>query len=136
MGYKLLRFESFRDERGGLVAVEENRQIPFQIRRVYWIYGVPSGAWRGFHAHRHLSQVAVALSGSCRFLIDDGEKRTEVILDNPETGLLIEGMVWREMYDFSSDCVLMVLADHIYDESDYIYDYKAFLSCLKGKHNG
>ncbi len=131
MGYKLIRFESFRDERGRLVAVEENRQIPFPIRRVYWIYGIPPDTQRGFHAHRDLSQVAVALSGSCRFILDDGQKRTEILLDNPETGLLIEGLVWREMYDFSQDCVLVVFADSPYNESDYIREYDRFLLNIK-----
>ncbi|WP_163306479.1 sugar 3,4-ketoisomerase, partial [Enterobacter ludwigii] len=100
--------------------------IPFSIKRVYYIFDTKEGVRRGFHAHKKLKQVAIAVKGSCRFLLDDGTERIEVVLDNPAQGLLIESCIWREMYDFSSDCVLMVLADSHYDEKDYIRDYDAF----------
>ncbi|HHQ4690474.1 FdtA/QdtA family cupin domain-containing protein [Aeromonas veronii] len=117
------------DERGSLVALEVNRHIPFDIKRVYYIYGTEKGAARGFHAHRALKQVAICLKGSCRFVLDDGNAREDVLLDNPAQGILIQSFIWREMYDFSEDCVLLVLADQLYDESDYIRDYREF-KCL------
>jgi dTDP-4-dehydrorhamnose 3,5-epimerase-like enzyme len=123
----LIDFPALGDERGALVALEVNRQIPFDILRVYYIYGTAQGVARGFHAHKALKQVAVCLKGSCRFVLDDGNARVEVLLDNPAQGLLIDSLMWREMYDFSEDCVLMVLADQPYDESDYIRDYTQFI---------
>ncbi|MDU4842085.1 MAG: FdtA/QdtA family cupin domain-containing protein [Leclercia adecarboxylata] len=114
------------DERGALVSLERERNIPFDIRRVYYIFDTKQGVTRGFHAHRKLKQVAIAVKGSCRFILDDGNERVNVILDNPTQGLLINSFVWREMTDFSEDCVLMVLADMEYEESDYIRDYSAF----------
>lgn len=123
----LIDFPTLGDERGALVALEANRQIPFDIKRVYYIYGTAQGVARGFHAHKALKQVAICLKGSCRFVLDDGNERIEVLLNNPAQGLLIESFMWREMYDFSEDCVLMVLADQLYDESDYIRKYDDFL---------
>ncbi len=123
----LIDFPALGDERGALVALESNRNIPFDIKRVYYIYGTSQGVARGFHAHKALKQVAICLKGSCRFVLDDGNERVELLLDNPAKGLLIKSFMWREMYDFSEDCVLMVLADQLYDESDYIRDYNCFL---------
>lgn len=123
----IIDFAALGDERGALVALEANRQIPFDIKRVYYIYGTVQGVARGFHAHKALKQVAICLKGSCRFVLDDGNERVEVLLDNPAQGLLIESFMWREMYDFSEDCVLMVLADQLYDELDYIRDYAQFI---------
>lgn len=114
------------DERGALVAIEGDRSVPFDIRRVYYLYGMQPDALRGFHAHRALRQVAVCVSGSCRIVLDDGVRREEAVLDRPDRGLLIREMVWREMHDFSADCVLLVLASEHYDEADYIRDYGAF----------
>lgn len=107
--------------------MEEGNNIPFPIRRVYYVFNTLEGVRRGFHAHKELKQVAIAVRGSCRFVLDDGSERVEVLLDNPAQGLLIESFMWREMYDFSEDCVLMVLADQLYDESDYIRNYEDFL---------
>ena len=89
------------------------------------------GVSRGFHAHRRLKQVAIVLRGSCRFILDDGVERIEILLDNPAQGLLLDSIIWREMKDFSSDCVLMVLADQPYDENDYIRSYDEFLEAIK-----
>ncbi|MBL0629262.1 WxcM-like domain-containing protein [Aeromonas veronii] len=125
----LIDFPALGDERGALVALEANRQIPFDIKRVYYIYGTEKGAARGFHAHKALKQVAICLKGSCRFVLDDGNEREDVLLDNPAQGILIQSFIWREMYDFSEDCVLLVLADQLYDESDYIRNYGEF-KCL------
>ncbi|HHO2159269.1 FdtA/QdtA family cupin domain-containing protein [Aeromonas hydrophila] len=126
---KLVDFRVLGDERGSLIALESNNQIPFDIHRVYYLYGTKPGVARGFHAHKKLKQLAVCIKGSCRFVMDDGDNKEEVILSTPDKGLLIDAMQWHEMYDFSDDCVLMVLADQIYDESDYIRDYEEF-KCL------
>lgn len=126
MQVKLIPLQTHGDERGSLVALEEGKNIPFEIKRVYYMFKTNQGVRRGFHAHRTLKQVAIAVRGSCRFLLDDGHERVEILLDNPAQGLLIESFMWREMYDFSDDCVLMVLADQLYDENDYVRDYQVF----------
>ena len=132
MQIKLIPLQSHGDERGSLVALEDGSNIPFAIKRVYYMFKTQDGVRRGFHAHKELKQVAIAVRGSCRFVLDDGNERVEISLDNPAQGLLIESFMWREMYDFSDDCVLMVLADQHYDESDYIRDYSDFLKQVKG----
>ena len=114
------------DERGSLIALEPGKEVPFDSRRAYYIFGTLKGVSRGFHAHRRLSQLLVSVNGSCRLVVDNGRGRAEVILDRPDRGLLISGLVWREMHDFSSDCVLMVMADQPYDPSDYIRSYDDF----------
>ncbi|MDM5066756.1 sugar 3,4-ketoisomerase [Aeromonas salmonicida] len=131
MQVKLIPLQTHGDERGSLVALEEGENIPFEIKRVYYMFKTNQGVRRGFHAHRTLKQVAIAVRGSCRFLLDDGHERVEILLDNPAQGLLIESFMWREMYDFSDDCVLMVLADQLYDENDYVRDYQVFIEASK-----
>ncbi|MBS9784588.1 MAG: FdtA/QdtA family cupin domain-containing protein [Oceanivirga sp.] len=115
------------DERGKLVALEGLKNIPFEIKRVYYIYGTKLNVARGFHAHKNLQQVAIAVSGSCKMLLDDGVNKEWVTLDSPNKGILINSMVWHEMHNFSEDCVLLVLASEHYDESDYIRDYDEFI---------
>ena len=127
---KTIIFKHLGDERGSLVALEGNKSVPFDIKRVYYIFGTKEGVSRGFHAHRNLKQVAVCVTGSCRFVIDNGSHREEIVLDSSTTGLVIEDLTWREMYDFSPDCVLMVLASEYYNESDYIRDYEEFLKVV------
>ena len=122
-----VEFPAQGDARGSLVALESNRTVPFDIQRVYYIFGTESGVARGFHAHKALKQVAVCVSGKCRMLLDNGKERAEVWLDSPTRGLVIEGMVWHEMHDFSPDCVLLVLASEHYDEKDYIRNYDNFI---------
>ncbi|GEM76052.1 sugar 3,4-ketoisomerase [Vibrio sagamiensis] len=127
---KLIRWIDFPvigDERGSLVALEANKLIPFGIKRVYYLFGMQSDLPRGFHAHRELVQVAVCLKGSCDILMDNGHKKEIVRLSSPSQGLLIDVMQWHEMSNFSEDCVLLVLASDVYDESDYIRNYDAFL---------
>lgn len=126
MKIKLIPLQMHGDDRGSLIALEEEKNIPFEIKRVYYMFNTGKDVRRGFHAHKALKQVAIAVRGSCRFVLDDGTDRVEILLDNPAQGLLIDSCIWREMYDFSEDCVLMVLADSIYDEKDYIRDYAAF----------
>lgn len=123
---KLLDFKILGDNRGSLIALEQNGDIPFDIKRVYYIYGTKN-VRRGFHAHRDLEQVLICVSGNCKVLVDDGQTKENILLDSPDKGLMISGLVWREMFDFSSDCVLMVLASELYDKSDYIRDYDDFL---------
>lgn len=124
----LIDFRVLGDERGSLIALESNNQIPFDISRVYYLYDTKQGVARGFHAHKKLKQLAVCIKGSCRFVMDDGANKQEVVLSTPDKGLFIDAMQWHEMYDFSDDCVLMVLANKPYDESDYIRDYDVFKS--------
>lgn len=123
---KIINFRSSSDERGSLCSLESNKNIPFDIKRVYYIFGTKPGVSRGFHAHRNLQQVAVCITGSCRFILDDGESTESIILDEPLKGILIESLVWREIYDFTPDCVLMVLASDHYHEKDYIRKYEIF----------
>ena len=127
---KTISFKALGDERGSLVSLEGNKSVPFDIKRVYYIFDTKEGVSRGFHAHRNLKQVAVCVTGSCRFVLDNGKQREEVVLDKPTTGLLIEDLTWREMHDFSPDCVLMVLASEYYDKLDYIRDYDEFLEMV------
>lgn len=122
----LIRFQVHGDDRGSLIALENGHNLPFDVKRVYYIFGTKAGVPRGFHAHRQLKQVLVAMSGSVTVKTEHGGKTETHLLNRPDEGLLIEGLVWREMHDFSPDCVLTVLADEYYNESDYIRDYTVF----------
>lgn len=125
--YKLIDFEKIGDERGNLIAIEEGYNAPFEIKRIYYIFDTQANVQRGFHAHIDLKQIAIVVKGSCTFVLDDGAKREEIKLSDPNQGLYIENLIWREMKGFSSDCVLVVLANKHYDESDYIRNYSDFL---------
>ena len=129
---KTIFFPPLGDDRGSLVALETHKTVPFIVKRVYYIFGTKPGVSRGFHAHRALQQVAVCVTGKCRMVLDDGNQREEVWLDSPTKGLLIGDLVWREMHDFSPDCVLLVLASEHYDEADYIRSYKDFKQLASG----
>lgn len=120
------------DARGSLIALESSRNVPFDIARVYYIYGTQTGVPRGFHAHRALRQWAICVAGSCTLVIDDGRERQSVVLDTPSRALEIGPMIWREMRDFSPDAVLLVLASKAYEERDYIRDYETFLAEVVG----
>ena len=124
-------FPPHGDDRGQLVAVEVGEDIPFQVRRVYYIYDTLSDVRRGFHAHQDLEQILVCVHGSCRIHLDNGYETEEVLLDKPYEGLYISNNMWREMYDFSEGAVLLVLASRHYDEADYIRDYDAFLNMVR-----
>lgn len=126
-----IAFQSKGDDRGSLVALESAKNIPFEIKRVYYIFDTKSDVVRGLHAHKDLSQVMVCLKGSCRVVLDNGSTKEQVILESPNKGLLIDNMLWHEMHDFSADCVLLVLANEHYDESDYIRDYDDFLKVTR-----
>lgn len=126
-------FESHGDDRGQLVALEEYKDIPFDIKRVYYIYRTEEGVRRGFHAHKNLEQILVCVHGNCKILLDNGTEKENVLLDNPCEGLYISNDIWREMYDFSPDAVLLVLASEPYDEGDYIRNYDEFLEFINHK---
>lgn len=125
--FEWVDFPPLGDERGSLVALEGQQTVPFDIKRVYYLFGTRPGVARGFHAHRRLLQVAVCVTGRCRMILDDGLRREEAWLDSPVRGLIIRNMIWREMHDFSPDCVLLVLANEHYDKDDYIRNYQDFL---------
>jgi dTDP-4-dehydrorhamnose 3,5-epimerase-like enzyme len=120
------------DERGSLVPFEGGRTVPFDIARVYTVFGTLPGVRRGFHAHRRLNQAAVAVAGSCTMLLDDGRQQCRIQLDQPDRLLTLPPMVWHQMEEFSPDCVLMVLADAPYDEADYIRDHGEFMRLAGG----
>lgn len=119
------------DERGSLISIENYKTVPFNIKRVYYIFGTQTNVSRGFHAHKALQQVAVCLTGKCRIVLEDSQRRDEFWLDSPTKGLLIGNFVWREMHDFSPDCVLLVLASEHYDVNDYIRSYDDFKQMIK-----
>ena len=125
-------FQPHGDDRGQLVALEELKDIPFHVKRVYYMYDTVEGVVRGKHAHKTLEQILVCIHGSCKILLDDGNEKKIVPLEKPYEGLYVANNMWREMYDFSEDAVLMVLASDYYDEADYIRDYDTFLFYVKG----
>ncbi len=122
------------DPRGNLTFVEANRHVPFEIRRVYYLYDVPGGAERGGHAHKALHQLIIAMSGSFDIHLDDGASKKTVHLNRSYIGLYVCPMIWREIDNFSSGAVCMVLASDFYDESDYYRNYDLFMGdAFKGK---
>ncbi len=127
MNYKLIDMRVFGDSRGKLISLEGNKNIPFDIKRVYYIFDTLPDQDRGKHAHKNLEQVIVAMDGACEFLLDDGKTRETVLLNRPDKGLYIGPGMWREMRNFSYGCKLMVLASTQYDEEEYIRDYDEFL---------
>ena len=135
MKVDIFNFDVHGDERGSLIALEEKKNIPFPIKRVYYIFGTKKGVIRGLHAHKSLNQVMVCLKGSCRIKLDNGKENRTVLLNDPSEGLLIRKMIWREMFDFTEDCVLMVIASDIYIEHDYIRDYNKFLEELNSNQD-
>lgn len=128
---KFLDIKTLGDERGQLIALENDKSVPFAIKRVYYLTNTQPGVPRGFHAHKELTQVAVCVSGRCLMKLDDGHSQEAVWLDTPDKAIVIDKMIWHEMHDFSSDCVLLVLASDFYDERDYIRNYEAFLELVK-----
>lgn len=124
-------FQQHGDDRGMLVALEEYSDIPFEIKRVYYMYQTKEGVRRGFHAHKSLQQILVCIHGSCKVLLDNGSEKKTVSLERPYEGLYVANNMWREMYDFSEDAVLLVLASEVYREEDYIRDYEKFLAWVK-----
>lgn len=135
MQIKRITFSPHGDDRGQLVAVEQFKDLPFDIKRVYYIYDTLPGVRRGFHAHRDLEQVLICVHGSCTIHLDNGYETAEVLLDKPYEGLYISNDMWREMYDFSEGAVLLVLASEKYDEADYVRNYNEFLKLVHEKED-
>ena len=131
MEVKKIRFQIHGDDRGQLVALETGKEIPFSVKRVYYMYDTGEGVRRGFHAHKRLEQILICIHGTCKIHLDNGKETAEVDLNTPYEGLYVANDMWREMYDFSSDAVLMVLASELYDESDYIRNYEEFLKYVE-----
>ena len=127
----LQEFKVLGDHRGQLVALEANRQIPFDVKRVFYIYGTQEGVSRGNHSHYKTKQFLVAVNGSCKVTLDNGKEKEIFDLNRPNLGLFQDALIWGSMHDFSSDCVLMVLADEYYDANDYITNYDKFLEVVK-----
>lgn len=126
-------FQQHGDDRGMLVALEEYKDIPFEVKRVYYMYDTKTDVHRGFHAHKKLEQILVCIHGQCKILLDNGEEKKIVFLEKPYEGLYVPNVMWREMYDFSEDAVLLVLASEPYREEDYIRDYEDFLRWIGKK---
>ncbi|MCX2717884.1 FdtA/QdtA family cupin domain-containing protein [Helicobacter sp. MIT 21-1697] len=131
MNYKLLELQTIGDERGKLVSLESNKNLPFDIKRVYYIYDTSPEQIRGNHAHTELEQLVIAIDGACEFVLDDGKNKESVWLNRPDFGLYIGKNMWREMRNFSYGCKLMILASDYYDEREYIRDYTTFLDTIK-----
>lgn len=131
MNWKKINFDVKGDERGSLIALEACDNIPFEIKRVYYIYGTHSNVIRGKHAHKKLKQVIICMSGSCDFILDDGVNRETVHMNKPDQGIYIYDLIWREFTNFSNNCIVMVLASEHYNNADYIRDYNEFLKEVK-----
>jgi dTDP-4-dehydrorhamnose 3,5-epimerase-like enzyme len=130
---KIINLPKISDRRGNLTFIEGNRHVPFEIKRVYYLYDVPSGESRGGHAHKRLHQFIIAVSGSFDVILDDGFERMRYHLNRPYYGLYIPPMIWRELDNFSSGAVCLVLASEFYDEDDYIRDYESFKKMAREK---
>ena len=128
---RIINLPKITDERGNLTFVEGNKHIPFEIKRIYYLYDVPGGESRGGHAHKSLQQFIIAASGSFDVILDDGFKRKRFHLNRSYYGLYVPSMIWRELNNFSSGSVCLVLASEYYNEEDYIREYKKFLQILK-----
>jgi hypothetical protein len=125
---RIIELEKIHDRAGNISVIEENKIIPFSTRRIYYLYDIPGGAERGGHSHKSLYQFIVAASGSFSIILDDGNSRKTISLNHPYKGLLVIPGIWREIIDFSSGSICLVLASELYDEEDYIRDYKYYLT--------
>ena len=130
MNYKIIDIPKINNTKGN-IGVVENDTIPFDVKRVYYLFDVPSGAKRGGHAHKKLKQVILAISGSFDVVLKNGKSKEIITLNRPDKGLLIENNIWRELENFSSGSVCLVLASEEFSENDYIRSYKDYLSNIK-----
>ena len=130
----ILLFQTHRDNKGSLIAIEESKDVPFQIKRVYYMYD--NNTSRGHHAHKSLEQVIICVHGGCKIKLDDGIEEKCLNLKQPDEGIYIPSAIWREIYDFLPETVLLVLASEPYDECEYIRDYTEFLKYVKDNKNG
>lgn len=132
--HSVIDLVTFTDDRGCLVSVESMNQVPFEIKRLFYIFNTNTNQNRGFHAHRNDKMFLICLVGKLRVRLNDGHKISDHWLDSPSKGLLVNDMVWVEMHDFSKDCALVVLSSQKYDKSDYIHDYDLFIEEAKAKY--
>ncbi len=130
---KIIEFPKIEDRRGNLTFLESGRHCPFDIKRVYYLYDVPGGAERGGHAHKDLEQLIIAASGSFDVVLDDGHQKKTFQLNRSYYGLYVPRMVWRELVNFSSASVCLVLASNYYTEDDYYRSYPHFIEAIKKK---
>mgnify|MGYP001114106781 FL=1 len=130
---RLIEFPQKGDARGHLVIVEGNKDIPFRIERVFYIYGSDREVIRGRHANYRSEFVLINVAGTSKVKVDDGEKQRVFHLDRPHTGIYLPKLIWKDMYDFSADSVLLCLASEHYDADEYIRDYDAYLEVMRGK---
>ncbi len=127
---KLIDLPKIVDPRGNLTVAEGLKNVPFDIKRVYWLYDIPAGEGRGGHAHKQIKQLLIAVSGSFHVTLDNGKEKQTYLLNHPYQALLIDTGIWRTLDDFSSGAVCVVLASDWYEEEDYIYDYNDFLKYI------
>lgn len=136
MRYSLIKFKVHGDHNGKLIALEKNDDFPFDIKRVYYIFDSSKDVIRGKHAHKNLQQVIICARGECDFIIDDGSVREKIKLNDPSQGLYLNSCVWREFSNFSSDCLIIVLASEYYNKDDYIHNYDEFIKiCALNKNS-
>lgn len=133
---KIIDLPIVEDRRGNLTFIEGGKHVPFDIRRVYYLYDVPGGSHRGGHAHKELHQLLIAMSGSFDILLDDGRTKFKYHLNRSYYGLYIPPMIWREIDNFSSGSVCMVLASEHFSEDDYCRDYDCFVRAVQKNHLG
>ncbi len=127
----VIELDKHHHQKGNISVVENNKEVPFDIQRIYYLYDIPGGEDRGSHGHKDLKQLLIAASGSFDVILDDGNVKRTITLNRPYIGLLIVPGIWRELINFSSGAICMVLASHKYDENDYIRDYNEFLKYKK-----
>lgn len=125
--FELIKFDIIGNSSGNLVSLEGQKNIPFEIKRVYYIWGASKNDIRGKHSHKNLEQIIICLSGECEFLLNNGSSTCTIKLNKPDEGLYLKSNIWREFYNFSKDCVLMILASNYYEEDDYIRNFSDFL---------
>lgn len=125
--HTVIDFDAMGDERGQLVAIEGMKQVPFEIKRVFYVYGTSDNKARGCHANKNTQFVIISVSGSCIVTIHDGVSCQDVVLDRQTKGLYLDKMIWKEMHSFSKDSVLMVLCSETYDKDEYIHDFQEYL---------
>lgn len=130
MNYKILNFNVKSDSRGSLIALENLKEIPFEVKRIYYIYDTKPDFPRGAHAHKELEQVLIMMDGSCELVLNDGKDIKNIILNRPDMGIFIGKNIWREMKNFSYGAKLLVLASDFYNENEYIRDYNEFLKAV------
>lgn len=130
---KLINIPSISDDRGNVSFFETGAIADFDIKRIYYLHGITANAMRGMHAHKELRSIIIAVSGAFKVKIDDGIEQKEFTLSKPNQGLYLTNMIWRDLYDFSADAVAMIIANQIYDEADYIRDYREFLLLANSK---